>query len=109
MVGCSVPEQPQRRDKERLHCKGGVDRGEEGTIMRIWDAATRFHVDFVGGGSYLTVDKFKYDRDGAWTRMLQISKMTEEEFEAEWRKENGEDRESEDGGAEKKGQGWGRR
>ena len=32
---------------------------------------------------------------------------TEEEFEAEWRKENGEDRESEDGGAEKKGQGWG--
>ena len=32
---------------------------------------------------------------------------TEEEFKAEWRKENGEDCESEDGGAKKKGQGWG--
>ena len=34
---------------------------------------------------------------------------TEEEFEAEWRKENGEDSESEDDGAEKKGRGCGRR
>ena len=62
--------------------------------MGIWDATTiSFSVTLDDTSLY--VDKSEYDRDGAWTRLLQISKMTQEELEAEWRKENGVDSESE--------------
>ena len=62
--------------------------------MRIWEA-TRTSFVIALDSTSLFVDKSEYDRDGAWTRLLQISKMTQEELEAEWRKENGVDSESE--------------
>ena len=74
------------------------------TIMEIWDASTRFRVVIPAFSLDL---KSEYDGDCAWARLLQISKMTEEEFEAEWRKENeeGSESEGEDDGAEEEGQG----
>ena len=50
---------------------------------------TRFGVwgQWRSGSGFLEVDKSKYDRDDAWTRLQQISKMTLDEFAAEWKKE----------------------
>ena len=80
----------------RNTCMGREELAEERreSIMGIWDATTTsFLVEL--DEPFLSVDKSEYDRDGAWKRLLQISKMTQEEFEAESRKENGEDSESE--------------
>ena len=61
--------------------------------MGIWDATTTyFEVSMRFGPdaclARLFVNKSKYDRERAWIRLLQISKMTGLEFVAEWR--NGE-------------------
>ena len=77
------------------------------TIMKIWDATTtRFGVLLLGNRShywakpnswwwttFLRVDKSKYDRNHAWTRLQQISNMTKSEYVDEWKKQDREDTE----------------
>ena len=61
--------------------------------MDVWDATTdRFGVwgQWRLGSGFLEVDKSKYERDDARTRLQQISEMTLDQFAAEWRKEKGE-------------------
>ena len=60
--------------------------------MDVWDATTgRFGVwgQWRLGSGFLEVPKSKYERDDARTRLQQISKMTLDQFAAEWRKEQG--------------------
>ena len=74
--------------------KGELPEGTSDAIMKIWDATTaKFLVRLDRSMIFLSVDKSKYDRDDAWTRLQQISKMTEEQFIAESKKEDEEDTE----------------
>ena len=73
------------------------------TILRIWDATSNmfaiknpWRLGLAGVG-FLQVDKTRYDRDQASTRLLQISNMTDSDFHAELRNAYGEYSE---GGAE---------
>ena len=73
--------------------KGELPEGTSDAIMKIWDATTANFRVYSGPITFLSVDKSKYDRDDAWTRLQQISKMTEEQFIAESKKEDEEDTE----------------
>ena len=94
MVSAAFQDNPNVMIRETCISKGELADFD----MDVWDATTvRFGVwgQWRLGSGFLEVDKSKYDRDDAWTRLQQISKMTPEEFAAEWRKEKGDDTECE--------------
>ena len=74
--------------------KWELSEGTSDAIMKIWDATTTwFLVCKPGAETSLSVNKSKYDPDDAWARLQLISKMTDEEFIAESKKEDEEDTE----------------